>query len=151
MSRAQTSELVNEYCYLFRELNIQYDVYAKSVGLSYDSALVLSILYGHEDGCTQKDICDETFLTKQTVNSIITSLLKQGFVKLTEVENNRRMKIIQFTEDGAKYAEGIVPKIKYAENKAMDSLTTGERETLIATTRLYISRFREFINEEDSG
>jgi DNA-binding MarR family transcriptional regulator len=150
MSRTKTNGQVDEYCFLFRELNTQYDVYAKSVGMSYDSALVLSILYGHDDGCTQKDICDETFLTKQTVNAAITSFLKQGYISLTEVESNRRMKAIHFTEKGLAYAEVIVSRIKHAENKAMDSLSKSERETLLATTRLYITRFRRFMNEESS-
>jgi DNA-binding MarR family transcriptional regulator len=149
MARVKTNEQVDEFCLLYRDINVQYDIYAKSVGMSYDSALVLCMIYGHEEGCTQKDLRDETFLSKQTINTIITSFWKQGLIKLTELESDRRMKMVSFTEKGLEYAEKIVPKIKIAENMAMDSLTESEQASLIEATRLYVARFREFLNKSD--
>jgi DNA-binding MarR family transcriptional regulator len=149
MGRVKTNEQVNEYCGLNRELNIQYDEYAKKIGMHYSSTLVLCIIYGHtENECTQKTICNETFLPKQTVNAIVTALWKQGLLKLTELVEDRRLKTITLTESGQEYAERIVPKIKIAENKAMDSLTEGERTALLETTRKFITRFREYMQED---
>jgi DNA-binding MarR family transcriptional regulator len=149
MGKVKTNEYVDEFCRWYRELNIQYDKYAKSVGMSYSSNLVLCLIYGNEGECTQHTICDESFLPKQTVNAIITSFLKQGIVKLTEIETDRRFKTISFTEKGLAFAEGIVPKIKTAENKAMESLNESERFALLETTRLFITRFCEYMNEGD--
>jgi DNA-binding MarR family transcriptional regulator len=139
---------VTEYCRLWRELNVEYEEYSKSVGMTYSSLLVLSIIYNHPDDCMQKTICDESFLPKQTVNQIITSFYRKGFIRLAEVESDRRYKTIHLTDSGLEHAESKIPKIKDAENKAMDSLDEVRRAALLETTKLYISRFRDCMREE---
>lgn len=145
MTRTQTSEQVNEYRLLCRELNIEYEEYARSLGMSYSSLFVLGIICFHANGCTQKTICDESYLPKQTVNAIITGFLKHGLVKLVEVNSDRRRKTIHLTESGLEYANSVLQKIKKAEDNAMDSLDNIQRETLLETTRLFISRFHTFL------
>jgi DNA-binding MarR family transcriptional regulator len=148
VTRAKTSEQATEYCRLYREFNLEYEYYAKSVGMTYSSLLVLCIIYDHPEDCTQKTICDENFLPKQTVHQIITSLYKQGIIKLVEVESDRRYKTIHLTDSGLEYANGMIPKIKDAENKAMKRLNKNQRSDLIECTRLFISHLRHYLTEE---
>lgn len=61
-----------------------YEDYAKSVGLSYTSLSVLEAIYAQPD-CTQKQLCQTCFLPKQTVNAVVTSFYKKGWVRLEEV------------------------------------------------------------------
>jgi DNA-binding MarR family transcriptional regulator len=132
-----------EYWRLWKRLNIEYEEYARGVGLTYSSMLTLSILYDQPDGCMQKTICEESFLPKQTVNQIITSFYRQGLVKLIEVESDRRYKTIRLTDEGLKYANSMIPKIKDAENRAMESLSESQRSALLESTRVFISRFHD--------
>jgi DNA-binding MarR family transcriptional regulator len=150
MTHAKTNEQVTEYCHLYRELNTEYEEYAKSVDMSFSSLLVLSIICSHPNGCMQMTIRDESFLPKQTVNGIVTGFLRQGLIKLTEVESDRRYKTIHLTENGSEFANRLIPKIKDAENKAMENLTENQRMMLLETTRLFITRFREFMREKTS-
>jgi DNA-binding MarR family transcriptional regulator len=147
-ARAKTNELVTQYCALNRQLNLEYDEYAKSLGMTYSSLLVLCIIYDHPENCLQKTICEETFLPKQTVNQIITAFYKKGLIKMAEVESDRRYKTIHLTESGLAYANPKVAKIKAAENKAMDSLKQSERAALIEVTEKFFSAFRDFMKED---
>jgi DNA-binding MarR family transcriptional regulator len=147
MSSAKIKEQVTEYYRLYREINVEYEEYAKSIGMTYSSLIVLYIIYDYPENCTQKTIRDESFLPKQTVNQIITSFYRQGIVKLIEVESDRRRKTIHLTDSGLEYANGIIPKIKDAENKAVESLTKSQRVALLETTEQLISNFRKFISE----
>ena len=92
---------ITQYCGLLHEWNAAYEEYAKSVGLSYTSLSILSELCRNENA-TQKEIAENCFLPKQTVNAVITSFLRRDWVKLEELPEDRRTKTVDFTEEGKK-------------------------------------------------
>ena len=59
------------YCKFRDEQFALYDAYAKKNGLMMNTLLVLNVLYYAKEGMTQKDICERTFNSKQTVSIII--------------------------------------------------------------------------------
>ena len=132
----QILRLTEEYGEILQTWNRTYEDYAKSVGLSYTSLSVLSMIYATEN-CTQKMICETRFLPKQTVNSIVTSFYKKGWLKLKEMPDDRRNKIIVFTPEGRKEAERLVLPLRNAEKNAMKALSQEQREALTHVTRLY--------------
>lgn len=93
--------------------------------------------------CTQKLICEQTFLPKQTVNAVITGFYKKGLVELHELPSDRRNKTIHLTEKGVAYAEQIIPQIREAEYAAFESLTIEQRTRLMEGMRLYTKYFRD--------
>lgn len=117
-------------------MNTIYEHYAASVNLPYTSLQVLNLLTEIED-CTQKIICEATFLPKQTVNTIITSFYKKGLIKLIEKPEDRRVKIIQLTEEGENFVSHIIPKIRKAECEAMNALTAVQRKNFLEGMHLY--------------
>ncbi|MDR2301302.1 MAG: MarR family transcriptional regulator [Deltaproteobacteria bacterium] len=145
---AKSNEQVAEYCGLIRQLNLEYEEYARTVGLTHSSLRTLSIIYDNPDGCSQKTICDHSFLPKQTVNAIVTGFLKQGVIKLTELKTDRRRKTIRLTKRGLEYINPLFSKIKNAENKAMESLDAGQRAALLENTRLYLANFHERMKDD---
>jgi DNA-binding MarR family transcriptional regulator len=148
MSRTRTNEQIAEYWHLYRELGTVYAEYAKRCGTTYSGLLVLYILYDHPEGCMQKNICDESFLPKQTVNQITTALYRQGFVRLVKVESDRRYKTIHLTDSGLGHANGMVTRIKDAETKAMESLSKSQQAALLESSCLFISRLHDSMREE---
>jgi DNA-binding MarR family transcriptional regulator len=150
-----TNEDVNEYCRLWREINLQYEEYAKAIGTTYSMPLVMSIINSGGENCTQKDICSQSFLPKQTVNLIIKSFLKDGFIKMTELESDRRNKIIRLTKKGKDYVQKYIFRIKDAENRAMEKLGEKDRKQLLESTKRYAAYFKEYmtrhINETGNG
>ena len=87
------------YCGCIHEWNASYEENAKSVGLSYASLSVLSTAYSVKN-CTQKTLCELCFLPKQSVHSIITAFYQKGWIYLQELPEDRRTKIIHFTDKG---------------------------------------------------
>lgn len=114
-----------------------YDEYAKSVGLTSASFVVLGMIY-EEENCTQGTIAKSTYLPKQTINAIIKSFVKQGILEIPiELNTDKRNKIITFTEKGKVYAEKIISKVKDADYRALDSLGDENCEKLVNIIGLY--------------
>lgn len=138
---------IAQYCNLLHEWNASYEEYAKSVGLSYTSLSVLSALYS-SPGCTQKELAESCFLPKQTVNAVITSFLKNGWVKLEEMPEDRRNKTVNFTETGMEKAAVIIDKVRECEDRAMCELTEEQRGALLELTRMYIHSCSNAMKDE---
>ena len=133
---------ISQYCSLLHEWNASYEEYAKSVGLSYTSLSVLSAIYSNPD-CTQKEIAENCFLPKQTVNAVITSFWKKGWVNLTELPEDRRNKTVHFTKEGMDQAKEIMGRVHESEDAAMGGLTEEQRDTLLELTKSYILSCKE--------
>ena len=67
-----------------------YDEYAKRHGMSMKTLLVVNVLFYAKEGMTQKEICQRTFHSKQTVNLIVKHLLAEDYVTVTEIPEDRR-------------------------------------------------------------
>lgn len=132
------TELIKRYCSYLQEWNASYEEYARSVGLSFTGLSILSALYKTEN-CTQKILCEQCFLPKQTVNAAVTAFYKKGWVRLEEMPEDRRNKTIRFTEEGKTEAERIVSKIRRCEQYAMEDLTEEERRVLLCATQKYVA------------
>lgn len=113
---------INQYCSYIHEWDAVYEEYAKSVGLSYTGLIVLYEIYEIEN-CTQKKLGEYCFIPKQTVNAVVTSFYKKGWITLEEMPQDRRNKTIHLTEKGRKDTEEILEKVKENENKAMEQLS----------------------------
>lgn len=133
---------ISEYCSYLHEWNAAYEEYAKSVGLSFTSLSILSTIYGTEN-CTQKLLCEQCFLPKQTVNAAVTVFYKKGWIRLEELPEDRRNKTIHFTDEGRTEAELIMQKVHQSEEQAMGRLTDEERALLLSATRRYILGCKE--------
>lgn len=135
----------------WQPLNKVYEEYAKSIGLTYAAFNVLCTLLFNEN-CTQKHICQRTYLPKQTVNAIITDFYQNGFVVLEEQPEDRRTKTVKLTEKGKEYAQDARCHIKHAEYVAMEQFSQEERETLISLMQKYadtcLATVRENIKDE---
>lgn len=147
MTGAETNAYANEYLHIYFELNARYEAYAKSLGLSYSSLSVLRIILEHDGDYTQKIICERTFLPKQTVNAIVTSLLHHGAIRMSESDSDRRQKVIHLTDKGREFAFGAVQKIKNAESKAMESLDESQKTAMLIAAKLYVNRLHDYLLE----
>lgn len=133
---------VNEYCKL-RDIQFSaYELYARKHSLTVKELFVLDIIWFAPDGCLQSDICERLSATKQTVSAIIKKFLKLGYLSLTEAENDRRNKIVRFTETGIKYAEQIIPSAAKAEIDAMCELPETDIAELVRITMLFSKQMK---------
>ena len=131
---------MRRFCDELHGINRVYEDYARSVDIPYTTLQILDLITRNE-GCTQKMICERTFLPKQTVNNVITAFYKQGYVTLKEVPEDRRNKTIHLTKSGQEYAGRVIPQIREAEYEAMAELTDEQRCALIESIRIYSEMF----------
>lgn len=87
---------------------------------------------------SQQDICCAWSLSKQTVNTIITNMVKRGFAVLETVPGTRNRKNICLTEAGRIYGENIVRPVFNAEQRAFAKLSKEERTMFIKILGNYV-------------
>ena len=96
----------------WQRLNHVYEEYAKEHDLTYISMFVLQLI---DDGTTQKEICDTLYFPKQTVNKVILSFEKKGYITLVENPDDRRARSIMLTKKGRLFQGQVVSHIEKAE------------------------------------
>lgn len=131
---------------IFLRMDRGYERYAKSCGMNYSSLFLLQLIW-EKQPCTQKDICDITMLPKQTVNSIVMSFVKQGYIEMLEQADDRRHKAIFLSSAGKNFADRILPKIKHAENQSIVQFSEKERQLFLDLLEKFAEAFLEELNK----
>lgn len=140
------SQLKDYYNFWFGMNNL-YELWSKKHNLSYYSLFVLYIIKENQEKCTQKMICDQLLLPKQTVNTILNSFEKNGHVIRTVDERNKRTKLISFTKEGEVYSENILNELEQFEVKAMLKMTSEQRTQMAEINNLSLKCFEEAFDE----
>lgn len=126
----------------WREQNQLYRDVATSFGISESAFSILyAIFLAGEKGISQRDICVQMCIGKQTVNSSIHKLEREGVVVL-ESGPGRRGLLAHLTSVGRKFAERtIVPMIE-AELAALREFDDRELELALLLGRRYTDALR---------
>ena len=95
---AQQYEEVQEYNRMYKELDDLYHEIALGIGMSDGEFSALYAISSLGDGCLQRDICREVYVSKQTINSAVRKLERKGILYLEEKKG--RDKKIFLTEKG---------------------------------------------------
>lgn len=136
------------YCKFRDEQFALYDEYAKRHGMLMKTLLVTNALFYAQDGMTQTEICRRTFQSKQTVNLIVKNLLRDGYVTVAEMPEDRRNKRVRMTDAGRAYCGKVVRHITWAEDTAMSLLTPEEQKQLIDLSRRFTENLTRLVNQE---
>lgn len=139
------------YCKFRDEQFALYDEYAKSNGILMKTFLVLNVLFYAKNGMTQKEICERTFQSKQTVSLIVKNLQADGYVTLEENADDKRNRTVRMTDEGRVYSEKPVRHITWAEDTAMSMFTPEEQEQLIDLSRRFTKNLTDLVkgNEDE--
>lgn len=130
----------------FQKMDLAYENYAKSKNMTYLNLIVLEEIYLLGDGCTQKEIVDDTFYPKQTINLVIKAFLKEDIIILKEKEDNRKNKGIFLTEKGKKLSLDIIAPLIKQEEKTIASIGEEESRELLRIIELYSKQYCDLIN-----
>ena len=96
---------------------------------------------------SQQDLCELLFLSKQTINSIISGLIKKGYIFLEHVSGTRNRKVIRLSDEGRSYGEKNIMWIFEAEQHAMEDTDTHEIGALISMLEKYINNLKKEFTE----
>lgn len=145
-------ELLNsqlrEFYRLYKEESDIYREIAQRLGSCNSAVTILYDLCSLGEGCTQKDICDSSFLSKQTVNSSIRKLESLGHIYL-EKGKGRNMHIYLTDSGHALVEEKILPVMRM-EARAFSSLGE-DGETMVRLFRQYLASFRREVDAMESS
>ena len=136
---------LKEYNHIYKETNRIYHDIALKLKLSDSAFDILYAVCQLGDGCLQRDICSLSATSKQTINSSIRKLEREGHIIL-KPGKGRQMHIF-LTETGMELAkERIFPVIEI-ENKVFDSMPEEESRELLRLSRKYIEMLEENAKE----
>lgn len=121
-----------------------YRIWAKKHDLNYNSLVILYTLYDYK-GCTQKQICEWWALPKQTVHGILMDFEKRGIITITASTENKRERLVNFTDEGMIYASSILEQLHQLEENAMAKLSDEQKNQLIQCNMQYYEAFKEEI------
>ncbi len=95
-----------------------------------------------EEGLTQKQISTDQGLPPQTVNNIVLSMQKKGQIQFIENPNDKRSKIIKFTEKGLEIAKKQIGPIVEIEKKSIIRMGLENYQKMIELEELYYSSLK---------
>ncbi len=130
---------LSEYNRMGQKFANIYSDYAASHGIAESVLSVLYSVYLGGETTTQTDICEQWSASMQTVNSCLKKMEKDGLLRLSQVEHNRRKKKIVLTSEGELLAKRLVVPLVEAENAAFLSLDSEEQELLFSLTEKHLA------------
>lgn len=131
----------------FQNMDNAYEAYAKSKGLTYLSLMVLDEIYALGDGCTQKQISEDTHYPKQSINLVVKSFLEDGIVELRELPENRKNKGITLTEKGHQLCDEVIVPLLRHEEAVMLEMSEQESAELLRLVELYGDAYCKLIKK----
>lgn len=130
-----------------KELDSLYHIAAVKSGISDGEISVWSMLLTTDKEYSQQDLCELLFLSKQTINSIISGLIKKGYIFLEHVSSTRNRKVIRLSDEGRSYGEKNIMWIFEAEQHAMEDTDPHEIGALISMLEKYINNLKKEFTE----
>ncbi|WP_066646723.1 MarR family winged helix-turn-helix transcriptional regulator [Christensenella timonensis] len=123
---------IDEYYENWFRINRAYDRWAQRHGTSDNTLFTLYTISACGDrGCTQRHICNEILLPKQTVSFILSKLEKQGLLRRREDPADRRNNLVFLTAEGKAYADRLLSALEDAEIRAYQRMNAAQRKALM--------------------
>ena len=104
---------------------------ASYYGLTETMFDILYFVRENEDCTTQAQICNNLYLRKQTVNTALKKLEKEGCIYLEKDVGNRKNKTIHFTEKGNELVRNTVDHVFEVERRAFEKLSEEEKKGVL--------------------
>ena len=124
-----------------------YEQWAKRYGLTAHAMFVLYCIAKGEGRCTQKQICEQLLLPKQTVHTILNGFEEKGWLVRQVMEMDKRNKHLLLTAKGAEYADGVLGELAKREDAAMGRMHPQQRRTMLESNSQFFETFSRVMEE----
>lgn len=145
MKQIELSSEQQSYNTLYKEADDVYHDIALGFGLSDSAFSILYAICALGDNCLQRDICNTTYTSKQTINSSIKKLEHQGILTMTAGKG--RDMHIHLTPAGQTLVVTCIYPVFEIENRAFQTLSPEERSQLLHLTKRYNQALRAQANQ----
>jgi len=129
------------YNMLYKETDEIYGKLAHFFGMT-STAFWLLYFIREKNHCTQSEIASRLSIPKQTVNSSLKRLEKDGFIRLVRLEadsDNHRNKLLSFTEKGEELAKSTIDRVFELEISAFSRFDDEEADMFLALARKHVA------------
>ena len=124
-----------EYTYLSGEINALYHEAAVKTGISDSVQNILYVICGKGTQCLQSEISKLTGISRQTINSAVRKLERDGIVRLEQGKG--RNTVVCLTEEGKRFAAEKISPLFEIEEKIWGEWTAEERQQYLRLTKKY--------------
>ena len=137
---------------MLSEVDNIYQSLLKAHNISEGEYVVMFAINELGEGCSQKDISENGYASKKTINSTIKKFEKEGHIELKPAKYPSMQ--IFLTEKGKKFMkENIIPILKI-ESSVLDDVPENEFEALAQCYRKHLNSFKnyvaKYINEKNN-
>lgn len=122
---------------LLKRFDEAYRKAAARMGLSDSAFEILLALCYLGEGCLQRDVCQYACISKQTVNSSVQKLVREGFVHLEPADSGCGMRMF-LTEEGRSMTERCVMPFARADFETFASLSDKARHAMLEAQSAYV-------------
>lgn len=139
----QSSGSLKRLNYLLGEIDGTYHEVARKLGVSDSVSKILYTICDTDGGdrCPLHEICRQTGLSKQTVNSALRGLEREGLIYLRAVDG--KAKEVCLTEPGKAFAEKTARQVIQIENDILEDWTPEELEIYLKLTERYLAQLAQ--------
>ena len=125
---------------MLSEVDNIYQSLLKANNISESEYIVMFAINELGEGCSQKDISENGYASKKTINSTIKKFEKDGHIELRPAKYPSMQ--IFLTEKGKKFMEESIIPILRLESNVLDDVPEDEFEALAQCYRKHLSVFR---------
>ena len=121
-----------------------YGEWAKRHGMNYNTMMILYAL-DRAGAQTQKEIAEGWMIPKQTVNTVVKDLERQGYLRF-ENGRNQKEKSICFTPAGKLFVEGHMRELYEIEERTMTAMGPALCDALVSGNRAFTEIFEQEVH-----
>lgn len=136
----QIEQQQNEETALYHSVAVKY-------GMSDTALWILYLASEEESELTQQDLCRWSGCAKQTINTAVNNLVKNGLLELIPIPGTRNHKKVRLTAAGRELANRTIRNLKAAEERAYGRLTEEELQAYLDTAKKINAYLREEIEK----
>lgn len=136
-----TSKNRKRYNHLLGEIEGTYHDLSVKLGISDSVSRILYTICCAGDSCLLHAVCRHTGLSKQTVNSAIRKLEREGIVYLEAVDG--KAKKVCLTEEGKLFADQTARRVITMENDIFASWPRDDVEKYLELTERFLISMKE--------
>lgn len=146
----KTLQIINASNHSIIKLRGVYADWSRRHNINYNEMLVLYTI--RENGyCTQKQVCDNYLLPRQTIHNVISRMREQGYLILKPEKGEGREKAFVLTEKGRKYAETFFSSLASIEEASVKRFGYEKIQMLTELMKEYQEILASCVEQEAGG
>ena len=139
----ESEKRYQEFISASKEVDDIYHTLALKFGLSDSAMWILCTMREADRELTQAEIAEEMSMSRQTINSAIKNLEKQGYLYMAPAPGDRRNKTLSFTAKGEDFVKRTVDRMLDLEHQVFARLEVQEQEQITEILRKYTRYMKE--------